>query len=116
MLAFRAHPKLTHAVMLAEVEAHAAADRYRTGGYWNGRHGCSIGCALHSASVLTGNTIAASDHSAFPKYFGIPERLAHLQDWCFENLPAGDEIEPAMDCSLLCYMAEQTIKDTITHG
>ena len=99
--------------MLAEVQAHAAADHYRTGAYWDGSHGCTVGCSLHSAAVLTGDAIDASDHTAFPSYLGIPEQLARLQDWCFEHLPAearatwpvdfivaipdGADLEPSID-------------------
>jgi hypothetical protein len=64
---------------LARVRSHRAADELIRGKGWDGHRGCAIGC-----------TLEAYDHSRYPIELGIPEQLAHLEDWLFERLPVAD--------------------------
>ena len=64
---------------LDRVRAHRAADELIRGEGWDGHRGCAIGC-----------TLEAYDHSRYPIELGIPEQLAHLEDWLFERLPVAD--------------------------
>jgi hypothetical protein len=64
---------------LARVRSHRAADELIRGNGWDGQRGCAIGC-----------TLDAYDHSRYPIELGIPEQLAHLEDWLFERLPVED--------------------------
>jgi len=61
---------------LARVHAHAKADEFIKGIYWEGGKGCAVGCTIHS-----------DDHAAYEDELGIPEWLAHLEDTIFEGLP-----------------------------
>jgi len=68
--------------MLAETQAHIAADAVRQGTYWNGSHGCFIGCLAHSdrAETLT-------------ERFGLPLVLVRICEGIFEGLPADEARE-----------------------
>lgn len=76
MLAYHNDPKI-RARYIARVKRHQKADaivqRY---GYWKDGKGCAVGCTLHS-----------DDHGQYPVELGIPEELAHLEDYFFEQLP-----------------------------
>jgi len=61
---------------LARVHAHAKADEFIKGIYWEGGKGCAVGCTIHS-----------DDHAAYEDELGIPKWLAHLEDTIFEGLP-----------------------------
>ena len=64
---------------LARVRSHRAADELSRGKGWDGFRGCAIGC-----------TLDAYNHSRYPIELGIPEQLAHLEDWLFEHMPVED--------------------------
>jgi hypothetical protein len=66
---------------LARVRSHRAADELIHGKGWDGHRGCAIGC-----------TLDGYDHSRYPIELGIPEQLAHLEDWLFERLPVDDSM------------------------
>jgi len=48
-------------------------------------HGCAVGCSIHSYNLLTGSDLDESTHSSYER-FGIPERIALMQDYIFERL------------------------------
>ena len=48
---------------------------------------CAVGCSIHSLNVKRGKNIATGNHSAYETEFGIPESLAHLEDFLFEKMP-----------------------------
>src|SRR3990167_1485971 len=63
---------------LNRVIAHRKADKIIKGKYWQDGKGCAVGC-----------TIEDNEHSRYETELGIPEGLAHLEDWLFENIPNG---------------------------
>ena len=75
---------LTHdiATMLAEVDAHRAADQVVQGTYWTGSRGCFIGCLSHSSRAAT-----------LTERFGLPLPLVRLCEHVFEGLPADEARE-----------------------
>ncbi len=75
MQAFHNDPKIK-ADLVAQLEAHYAADEIIKGTYWENGKGCAVGCCVHD-----------EDHSLFPIRFGIPESIAYLLDGIFEALP-----------------------------
>ena len=93
-----AYPHNDKEMYLARVRAHRAADELVRGIGWetDGRtRGCAIGCTLNTY-----------DHSLYPSLLGVPEQLAYLEDWLFEQMIAGhqewperflDAIEPGSD-------------------
>ena len=93
VLSYRGHPAITKAAFVAEMEAHAAADRIVSGHYWDGYTGCAIGCGLRSIlSLQGGETLDPYDpfygrHKAHAAALGIPRWLSGLQDALFESLP-----------------------------
>ena len=93
VLSYRGHPAITKAAFVAEMEAHAAADRIVAGHYWDGYTGCAIGCGLRSILDLQGGEVLDpfdpyySRHHAHATALGIPLWLSGLQDALFENLP-----------------------------
>jgi hypothetical protein len=64
------------------MEAHAAADHFIRGNYWQKGHGCSVGCAAESLGLVD-----KSDHAALAAATGTSERLQCLNDYIFESLP-----------------------------
>jgi hypothetical protein len=58
------------------VEAHRKADELVRGIGWENGRGCAVGCTLENY-----------DHSRYPIEIGLPEWLARLEDYLFENLP-----------------------------
>lgn len=75
MQAFHNDPRIK-ADLIAQLEAHYAADEIVKGKYWENGKGCAVGCCIHG-----------DDHRLFPSLFGIPESIAHLMDGIFEGLP-----------------------------
>ena len=61
---------------LNRLAAHAKADEFIKGIYWENGKGCAVGCTIHS-----------SDHYQYEKQLGIPEWLARVEDRIFEHLP-----------------------------
>ena len=72
--------------LLADLQAHADADRLVKGQYWESGKGCAVGCTLHSV----GADGAASNHKEYETRLGIPQILARLEDTIFEGLPNAD--------------------------
>jgi hypothetical protein len=70
---------INHAKMAAKVAKHIAADAVVQGEYWDGTHGCFIGCLAHS-----------SDASFLEREYGLPEPLVRICENIFEGL-APDE-------------------------
>jgi hypothetical protein len=77
MLAF-VNTTVTKPAILKQLEAHAEADQFVKGTYWDHGKGCAVGCTIHSGN-----------HVEYEKRFGIPQMLAHLEDCIFEGLPNG---------------------------
>jgi hypothetical protein len=63
----------------AEVAAHVAADAVIQGTYWNGSHGCFIGCLTHS-----------NDATVLQERFGLPLPLVRICEGIFEALPTDE--------------------------
>jgi hypothetical protein len=61
---------------LDRIYAHAKADNFIKGKYWENGKGCAVGC-----------TIESDNHKAYETELGVPEWLARLEDTIFENLP-----------------------------
>jgi len=61
---------------LDRIRAHAKADEFIKGTFWENGKGCAIGCTIHG-----------SNHKDYEKELGIPKWLAQLEDTIFENLP-----------------------------
>lgn len=101
MLAYHSDPAL-RASVLAQLEAHAAADEIVQGRYWEGGRGCAVGCLTHEDD---------GGHCLYPIRWGIPRILAHLEDRIFEGLPLAEAklwplrfmgaIRPGADLSLV---------------
>ena len=87
MLAFT-DTEVSKEQLLASLEAHAAADRFQRGAYWEDGKGCAVGCTLHD--FRPGKE---SNHNLYPELFGIPRDLAELEDAIFEGLPNGSAAE-----------------------
>jgi hypothetical protein len=81
MLAYHNDPTIK-AKLLADLQAHADADRLVKGQYWENGKGCAVGCTLQSFGA--DNT---SDHAEYERLLGIPQILARLEDVIFEGLP-----------------------------
>jgi hypothetical protein len=81
LLAFHGDPKIK-AKYLRRVRAHRKADQIIYGTYWENGKGCAVGCTIHG-----------SDHAQYEKELGIPEELARLEDWIFENMGNGHSLE-----------------------
>lgn len=71
-------PKWTKADLLAQVLAHREADQLIHGIYWQHGKGCAVGCMSHTDR---------QPHAVLARRYGIDERLFHLCDAIFENLP-----------------------------
>ena len=61
---------------LNRVKAHASADEFIQGTYWENGKGCAVGCTVHS-----------DNHNAYEDELGIPAWLAKVEDRIFEGLP-----------------------------
>jgi hypothetical protein len=90
-LTYRDDPTLK-AGLVAEAEAHRAADRLVQGEYYsNGTsewRGCAVGCTV--AGRLTKDQLAARGfdwHEKWAEVTGLPQWLGHLEDRIFEGLP-----------------------------
>lgn len=60
---------------LKRIRAHAKADEFIKGTYWEKGKGCAVGCTVHSSS-----------HAAYETELGIPQWLAILEDRIFEGM------------------------------
>jgi len=75
-MAILSFPNNDKQMYLDRVRRHREADELIRGTDWEDGRGCAVGCTLETY-----------DHSLYPELLGVPEQLAHLQDWLFENLP-----------------------------
>jgi hypothetical protein len=66
---------INHAKLASEVAKHIAADAVVQGEYWNGTHGCFIGCLAHSSNA-----------SFLEREYGLPEPLVRICENIFEEL------------------------------
>src|SRR5215218_9832938 len=69
-------PARPKAFYLERVRRHREADELVRGTGWDGYRGCAVGC-----------TLECYDPTKYPELLGVPEVLARLEDWLFENLP-----------------------------
>ena len=81
LIAYHNDPAIKVAI-LAQLEAHRAADDIVHGQYWKAGKGCAVGCTIHSGQ-----------HAEYEIRFGIPVALAHLEDAIFESLPNESSVE-----------------------
>ena len=88
MLAYHNDPAIK-SKLLADLQAHADADRLVKGQYWENGKGCAVGCTLHSV----GADGAANNHAEYETRLGIPQMLARLEDKIFEGLPNADAMQ-----------------------
>ena len=75
---------------VADAKRHRDQDILIAGTYgkMNGAfRGCSVGCDVFD---IKGEIFVDNPHSVTAEYFGFPEWLEHLRDWCFEHLPEGE--------------------------
>ncbi len=75
MLAFH-ETTVTKPQIIKQLKAHAKADEFIKGKYWEDGKGCAVGCTIHG-----------SNHAEYETRFGIPQMLAKLEDCIFEGLP-----------------------------
>ena len=78
--------------LLSEIVKHQKQDQIIKGTYGVEDEGekfkaCAVGCSIHSLNISKGKTLDTDNHSAYESEFGIPESLAHLEDFLFENMP-----------------------------
>jgi hypothetical protein len=88
MLAYHNDPAIK-SKLLADLQAHADADRLVKGQYWESGKGCAVGCTLHSV----GADGTAENHSEYETRLGIPQMLAQLEDAIFEGLHNADAMQ-----------------------
>ena len=78
-------------LLIEESKRHRLADELMQGAYFKGTIEkpklCAVGCAIFTLNQKRGKEYDCGDHSVYPKEFGVPEQLAHLQDKIFEYLP-----------------------------
>ena len=89
MRAFHKNAKLKKDIV-SEILNHQKQDQIIKGTYGqeNGKwRGCAVGCSIHSLNIKCGKNIPTNDHTAYEKELGIPESLAKLEDYLFENMP-----------------------------
>ena len=77
MLAFQ-NTTVTKPQIIKKLKAHAKADDFIKGTYWENGKGCAVGC-----------TIESGNHIEYETRFGIPQMLARLEDCIFEGLSNG---------------------------
>ena len=68
-----------HETLAIEVARHVEADAILQGNYWDGSHGCFIGCLAHS-----------DDASKLGELYGLPLPLVRICENIFEALPADE--------------------------
>ena len=74
--------------LLASLALHREADNLIRGTYWARGKGCAVGCSIHD--FCPGYEAA---HSLYRPLFGIPRRLAYIEDVIFEGLPEAEANE-----------------------
>ena len=68
-----------HETLAIEVKRHVEADAILQGTYWDGSHGCFIGCLAHS-----------DDATKLGELYGLPLPLVRICENIFEDLPADE--------------------------
>jgi hypothetical protein len=81
---------ISKAAFVAEMRAHAEADRLTKGRYWRDGRGCAVGCGVQTINARLGTSHSHGDHAALAAALGWPEWLARLEDAVFEGLPTDD--------------------------
>lgn len=77
LLAFHNDPKIKEKYLKRVVE-HRISDEIVKGIYWQDGKGCAVGCTVETSMDA---------HAAMEKELGIPEELAYLEDYLFEEMP-----------------------------
>jgi hypothetical protein len=119
MLAFR-NTTVTKPAIMRQLLAHAKADEFTKGTYWQDGKGCAVGCTIHG-----------NNHAEYESRFGIPQMLARLEDAIFEALPNAkakkwpiqfmSAIKPGSDLSrvgwqfLYWLLTDETVNPGIDH-
>ena len=85
LLSFHNDPKIKEKYV-KRLKAHAKADEFIHGKYWENGKGCAVGCTIHS-----------NNHNAYETELGLPEWLARLEDCIFEGLENGEAKTFAVD-------------------
>ena len=67
--------------------AHRTAERLTRGRYWDGSHGCGVGCTLAN---FDNDAATEGDHARYETRFGIARDVALLEDTLFELLPPAE--------------------------
>ena len=78
--------------LVKEILNHQKQDQIIKGTYGklNGKwKGCAVGCSVRSLAITKGETLKENyaDHKRYETDLGIPESLARLEDFLFENMP-----------------------------
>ena len=93
---YHGDPKVK-AKLLRRIAAHEKADRLTQGTYgtMNGHwRGCAVSCSLATRNgTYHGKQVDTGLHAEYPKQFGLPEWLAHLEDRIFEGLPRDEAMQ-----------------------
>lgn len=127
-------PRVTKELLVADMIAHAEADRLLAGTYAeddddDGFRGCAVGCSIYTINRLTGTDCDYGDHAALAQAIGVPEALLRLQDSVFEGLaqaqrkkwpesfyraiPEGADLRPALN-RILVRMLREIALPTVT--
>ena len=74
--------QIDHDALIAELQAHVAADKLVKGSYWEGGKGCAVGCTLHSyANIIGKQNLEWGDHSLYDEFLGPGgHMLGRLED------------------------------------
>ena len=78
---------ITREQVLDALAAHRTAERLTRGKYWDGTHGCAVGCTLAN---FDNDAAAKGDHARYETLFGIARDVALLEDTLFELLPPAE--------------------------
>ena len=83
MLAYHGDEGLK-AQLIAQMEAHRAADEIVQGRFWRGGKGCAVGCLAHTED---------NPHEATSELTGFPLPVCHLMETIFEGLSVNEAKE-----------------------
>lgn len=88
---------ITKLEFMNEMFKHRSLDNFVQGVYttqfFDGKNnlslakGCAVGCSINSISLLKNLPLNPTEHKNFETYLGIPEWIAHVIDFIFEQLP-----------------------------
>lgn len=85
MRAFHGDPEVK-AKYLRRVINHQRLDSIVQGTYWEDHKGCAVGCTLHSPEDDYLRFDEGDIHVAYESELGLPEWVAELEDFIFEQL------------------------------